>query len=204
MGNKVESKLTRKGQIMKARKKPIEVFAVHYNHNIILDEFLKFLRSNENEPVRYDESSGTIYIKKERGEIALKKGNWVIYEENTDKCFWAIDNDIFVKTYTRVPNTVYNFTKKVYEVECIELKSLRDKDIKSVLEFLGYQTFGNVLNILQQDELIKDVKDKGYIAIQTLEGIEALYPSEILIKGVEGEFYPVKRENFDKVYELLE
>lgn len=90
------------------------------------------------------------------------------------------------------------------EVECIELKSLRDKDIKSVLEFLGYQTFGNVLNTLQQDELIKDVKDKGYIAIQTLEGVEALYPSEILIKGVEGEFYPVKRENFDKVYELLE
>jgi len=201
---KVESKLTRKGQIMKARKKPIEVFAVHYDHNIILDEFLKFLRSNENEPVRYDESSGTIYIQKERGEIALKKGNWVIYEENTDKCFWAIDNDIFVKTYTRVPNTMHNFTKKVYEVECIELKSLRDKDIKSVLEFLGYQTFGNVLNILQQDELIKDVKDKGYIAIQTLEGVEALYPSEILIKGVEGEFYPVKRENFDKVYELLE
>lgn len=189
---------------MKARKKPIEVFAVHYDHNIILDEFLKFLRSNENEPVRYDESSGTIYIQKERGEIALKKGNWVIYEENTDKCFWAIDNDIFVKTYTRVPNTMHNFTKKVYEVECIELKSLRDKDIKSVLEFLGYQTFGNVLNILQQDELIKDVKDKGYIAIQTLEGVEALYPSEILIKGVEGEFYPVKRENFDKVYELLE
>ena len=32
---------------MKARKKPIEVFAVHYNHNIILEEFLKLLRTNE-------------------------------------------------------------------------------------------------------------------------------------------------------------
>ena len=41
---------------MKARKKPIEVMAIHYNHNIILDEFLKLLRTNENEPVRYDET----------------------------------------------------------------------------------------------------------------------------------------------------
>ena len=51
---------------MKARKKPIEVFAVQYNSNIILEEFLKLLRTNEKEPVRYDESDGTII--KEIGE----------------------------------------------------------------------------------------------------------------------------------------
>lgn len=37
---------------MKARKKPIEVFAVKYDHTIILDEFLKLLRTNGKEPVR--------------------------------------------------------------------------------------------------------------------------------------------------------
>lgn len=82
---------------MKARKKPIEVIAIKYDHNIILDEFLKLLRTNENEPIRYDDTDKTIYISKERGEIALKFGNWVIYELNTDKCFWAIDHEIFVK-----------------------------------------------------------------------------------------------------------
>ena len=57
---------------MKARKKPIEVMAIHYTHNIDVGEFLKLLRTNENEPVRYDETDKTIYIQKERGEIALK------------------------------------------------------------------------------------------------------------------------------------
>lgn len=36
---------------MKARKKPIEVFAVQYSNNIILEEFLKLLKTNEKEPV---------------------------------------------------------------------------------------------------------------------------------------------------------
>ena len=67
---------------MKARKKPIEVFAIKYDNNIILEEFLKLLRTNKKEPVRYDESDGTIYIIKERGEIALPKGNWVIREDD--------------------------------------------------------------------------------------------------------------------------
>ena len=124
---------------MKARKKPIDVMAIHYNHNIILDEFLKLLRTNENEPVRYDETDKTIYIQKERGEIALKYGNWVIFEENTDKRFWAIDHEIFLKTYYRVPHTTNTFVKKVYEVECVELKSLNEQDIIEVLNFVGYQ-----------------------------------------------------------------
>lgn len=122
---------------MKARKKPIEVMAIHYNHNIDLGEFLKLLRTNENEPVRYDEVDKTIYIQKERGEIALKYGNWVIFESNTDKCFWAIDHEIFLKTYIRVPNTVNTFVKRVYEVECVEFKSLAENDIIEVLNFVG-------------------------------------------------------------------
>ena len=53
--------------------------AIHYNHNIILDEFLKLLRTNENEPVRYDETDKTIYIKKERGEIALNNAEHILH-----------------------------------------------------------------------------------------------------------------------------
>lgn len=189
---------------MKARKKPIEVMAIHYTHNIILDKFLELLRTNENEPVRYDETDKTIYIQKERGEIALKYGNWVIFEKNTDKCFWSIDHEIFLKTYIKVPNTVNTFVKKVYEVDYVELKSLNEGDIIEVLNFVGYGVNQNEpLVFLQRNDLIKEIQEQGYILINTLEGVEKLYPTEILIRGVEGEYYPVKRENFDKVYEVI-
>lgn len=72
---------------MKARKKPIEVMAIHYTHNIDLDKFLELLRTNKEEPVRYDETDKTIYIQKERGEITLKYGNWVIFEETLINVF---------------------------------------------------------------------------------------------------------------------
>jgi hypothetical protein len=189
---------------MKARKKPIDVMAIHYNHNVIFDKFLELLRTNEDEPVRYDEIDKTIYIKKERGEIALKYGDWVIFEENIDKCFWAIDHDIFLKTYVRVPNTVNTFVKKVYEVDCVEFKSLKEHDIIDVLDFVGYQINQNEpLTFLQRNDLIEEIKEQGYIVIKTLEGDEKLYPTEVLIRGVEGEYYPVKRVNFDKVYDVI-
>jgi len=189
---------------MKARKKPIDVMAIHYNHNVIFDKFLELLRTNEDEPVRYDEIDKTIYIQKECGEIALKYGDWVIFEENTDKCFWAIDHDIFLKTYVRVPNTVNTFVKKVYEVDCVEFKSLKEHDIIDVLDFVGYQINQNEpLTFLQRNDLIEEIKEQGYIVIKTLEGDEKLYPTEVLIRGVEGEYYPVKRVNFDKVYDVI-
>lgn len=189
--------------VIVARKKPIEVLAYKYNQSVILDEFLKFLRSNENEPVRYDETDSTIYIQKERGEIAVPLGNYVIQEVNTDNCFWSIDPEIFQKTYERVPHTLYVFRKKIYDVECVELKSLKNEDIYSVLEFMGYHTNGDILKTLHMDELIEDCQSKGYVPIKTLEGIEALYPTEILIKGIDGEFYPVTSENFYKVYSVV-
>lgn len=189
---------------MKARKKPIDVMAIHYNHNVIFDKFLELLRTNEDEPVRYDEIDKTIYIQKERGEIALKYGDWVIFEENTDKCFWAIDHDIFLKTYVRVPNTVNTFVKKVYEVDCVEFKFLKEHDIIDVLDFVGYQINQNEsLTFLQRNDLIEEIKEQGYIVIKTLEGDEKLYPTEVLIRGVEGGYYPVKRVNFDKVYDVI-
>lgn len=189
---------------MKARKKPIEVFAIHYTHNTIVEEFLKLLRTNKDEPVRYDETDKTIYIQKERGEITLKLGNWVILEENTDNCFWAIDHEIFLKTYNRVPHTVNTFVKKVYEVDCVEFKSLEDKDIIAVLDFMESSDNPKEPSVfLQRSDLIEEIKEQKYIPINTLEGVENLFPTEILIRGVEGEYYPVKRANFDKVYEVI-
>ena len=187
---------------MKARKKPIEVLAYRY-YNVIIDEFLDFLRSNTDEHVRYDEETKKIYIKKPQGEIALKYGDFVIWEINTDNQFWFIDKDIFYKTYERISGLIYNYKKKVYDVDCIEFKSLAYKDIVRVLDFLGYKA-KEVFEIIQRDDLVDEIKNQGYITINTLEGQLKMYPTDILIKGLVNEFYPVKRENFDKVYDIIE
>lgn len=188
---------------MKARKKPIEVFAAHYSHNIILEEFLKLLRTNEKEPVRYDESDGTIYIAKERGEISLPRGNWVIREDNTDGCFWSIDPDIFLKTYNRVKGTVNTFVKRVYEVDFIKMDIDDTKSIIEVLNFLGYFVT-TPLEELQRDELVESIKEQGFLEINTLEGVERLFSGEVVVRGVRGEFYPVSYDNFIKVYDILD
>ena len=185
---------------MKARKKPIEVLAFRYR-NVIIEEFLKMLNKNPNEPARLDKKTGNIYIKKDRGEIEIKYGDWVIEELNTDGCFCGIQHEIFVKTYIRV--STYLYKKKVYEIEYEELKDLEDKNIVKVLDFLGYKS-NTPLEILQRDGLVKEVKENSSIPINGLEGVLQLYPKEILIKGIEGEFYPVKKENFLKVYDIIE
>ena len=185
---------------IKARRKPIEVWAVRYNHSIVLDEFIKMLSENKNEPVRYDDKTGTIYIQKERGDIALKRGDWVIYEVNTDQCYWAIDHDIFLKTYVKIGGHIYK--KKSYEIEGMIFNKLEPKSILKVLQFMGYHTT-NALEDLQRYELIEDVLKRGSILVQTLEGVEHLYPGEIVIRGIDNELYPVKMENFNKVYDLI-
>lgn len=186
--------------VIKARRKPIEVWAVRYNHSIVLDEFIKMLSENENEPVCYDDETGTIYIQKERGDIALKRGNWVIYEVNTDQCYWAIDHDIFLKTYVKVGGHIYK--KKSYEIEGMIFSKLEPKSILKVLRFMGYHT-KSTLEDLQRYELIEDVLKRGSILVQTLEGVEHLYPGEIVIRGIDNDLYPVKMENFNKVYDLI-
>lgn len=187
---------------MKARKKPIEVLAYRY-YNVFIDEFLDFLRSNTDEVVRYDEETKKIYIKKPQGEIELNYGDFVIWEINTDNQFWFIDKDIFYQTYERISGLIYNYKKKVYDVDCIEFKSLAYKDIVAVLDFLGYKA-KEVFEIIQRDDLIDEIKNQGYITINTLEGQLKMYPTDILINGPANEFYPVKRENFDKVYDIIE
>lgn len=86
----------------------------------------------------------------------------------------------------------------------MELKSLNESDIIEVLNFVGYTINQNEpLAFLQRNDLIKEIQEQGYILINTLEGPEKLYSTEILIRGVEGEYYPVKRANFEKVYEVI-
>ena len=184
---------------MIARKKPLEVFAIRYNDLIDIESFLNLLNRNKKEKAKYNEENGNIYIQKERGKIELSKGNWIIYEKNTDKCFWAIDKNIFFKSYEYIPNTNMMFKKRVYDVEYVFFKNLTNKDIKEVLEFY----YMNSKKIYISDEEIENIKRDGYVLIETLEGVEKIYPGEYLIRGLEGEYYPVKKINFEKVYDII-
>lgn len=46
--------------------------------------------------------------------------------------------------------------------------------------------------------------ENGHIIIPTLEGNMVAVPSDYIIKGVAGEFYPCKEDIFYKTYELRE
>ena len=50
---------------MKAIKKPIEVLAKRYTKDSDLDSLLNLLGSNKNEPVRFEESTGDLFIQKD-------------------------------------------------------------------------------------------------------------------------------------------
>ena len=47
----------------------------------------------------------------------------------------------------------------------------------------------------------KDIDDKSYIVIDTLEGCMLASVGDYIIKGVNGEFYPCKPDIFEKTYE---
>lgn len=48
------------------------------------------------------------------------------------------------------------------------------------------------------------ITEEGHIIIPTLEGNMVAVPSDYIIKGVAGEFYPCKKDIFHKTYELRE
>lgn len=189
---------------MKAIKKPIEILAKRYTKDSDLDSLLNLLRSNKNEPVRFEESTGDLFIQKDRGEIRLTLGNWIIFEENTDRCFWFIDHEIFLETYSFIAEEgdFSRFVKEVYEIDFIDFVDLETESIKNVLSFIEDSGF----NVIKDDknQTPSTIKEQGFIIIETLEGDEKLFPGEVLIKGIRGELYPVKKENFDLVYNIIQ
>lgn len=187
---------------MKAIKKPIEVLAKRYTKGSDLDYLFQLLSSNKNEPVRFEESTGDLFIQKDRGEIRLTLGNWIIFEENTDRCFWFIDHEIFLETYSFLAeeDEFSRFVKRVYEIEFIDFTDLESDNIDKVLSFIEDAGFNNIRN----EQTPSTVKEQGFIIIETLEGDEKLFPGEVLIKGIRGELYPVKKENFDLVYNIIQ
>ena len=176
----------------KAQKKSIETFALQYNgYNTEL--VLDLLNKNKSEPAILEKNSKTILITKIFGDtkqpILLPVNNWMLLDVD-GVSYWSVDPEIFSKTYEKVEGNTY---KKVpIQIDVIEFSSLKDEDIQDVLKFIG-----------EENQTTESVKEVGYISIDTLEGEENMFPTDILARGVNGEFYPIKKENFDIIFEVL-
>lgn len=80
--------------------------------------------------------------------------------------------------------------KKPVEVEFVQFTGKNKEEIYK-------QSNGACHNMLYMDSKFKFV-------VETLEGVMKVDINDYIIKGVKGEFYPVKPEIFHKTYEVLE
>lgn len=78
--------------------------------------------------------------------------------------------------------------KKPIEIECVLFDGTNSREIS---EFVGKP--------LQ----VKTIKGKVCVIIPTLEGNHTAIPSDYIIKGVHGEFYPCKNDIFHKTYDIV-
>ena len=96
-----------------------------------------------------------------------------------------------------------HFKKKIYTISFCQLTDLSDKNILEAYSFLGIKKPSEPLDILTFKDHCADIRRNGYLTLETLEGIEKVYPTEFIIKGVNGEYYPVTAKNFSKVYDII-
>ena len=73
------------------------------------------------------------------------------------------------------------------------------------IEFIQFTNTDSVLEILLWSRSkVKYKTTKGYFLINTLEGEMIANVGDYIVKGVNGEFYPVKPDVFEKTYDILE
>ena len=73
------------------------------------------------------------------------------------------------------------------------------------IEFIQFTNKDSVLEILLwARSKVKYKTTKDYFLINTLEGEMIANVGDYIVKGVNGEFYPVKPEIFEKTYDILE
>lgn len=85
----------------------------------------------------------------------------------------------------------------------MSVKKARKKPVE--IEFIQFTDKDSVMDILfWTKSKVKYKTTKNYIIINTLEGEMTANVGDYIVRGVNGEFYPVKPEIFEKTYEVLE
>lgn len=88
----------------------------------------------------------------------------------------------------------------------MEVKKARKKPVE--IEFMQFSDINSVEDISSwaEGKIKHKVSHKfniGYIYIETLEGTMTASLGDYIVKGVDGEFYPVKPDIFEQTYEVL-
>lgn len=88
----------------------------------------------------------------------------------------------------------------------MNIKKARKKPVE--IEFMQFNDIDNVkdISLWGEGKIKHKVSNKfnmGYMYIETLEGTMIAELGDYIIKGVQGEFYPVKPDIFEKTYEVL-
>ncbi|PTK51061.1 hypothetical protein BUZ43_00580 [Staphylococcus haemolyticus] len=88
----------------------------------------------------------------------------------------------------------------------MNIKKARKKPVE--VEFMQYSDIENMKDILLWGEgkikhKVSNNFNMDYMYIETLEGAMTASLGDYIVKGVNGEFYPVKPEIFEKTYEVL-
>ena len=96
------------------------------------------------------------------------------------------------------------YRKKPVVVDAIQLKKTQIS-IREILEMMGQEVITKCdVASYKFYEYCNVIFDKGYMEIETLEGVMRANIGDYIIKGVNGEFYPCKPDIFEKTYEAVE
>lgn len=95
---------------------------------------------------------------------------------------------------------IRQYRKKPVIVEAVQLDNI---NVPVVVRWIGED---KAKMNLESDEAWKQGKAPPVfsVTIHTLEGDMKAMPSDYIIKGVHGEFYPCKSDIFEKTYEIVE
>jgi hypothetical protein len=81
---------------------------------------------------------------------------------------------------------------------------VRKRPVEVEAMHLRHDNFPEVARWCRGQELVYTIPALGRVLdIATLEGVMHAEPGDWIVKGVEGEFYPVKPEIFRKTYEAI-
>lgn len=95
------------------------------------------------------------------------------------------------------------YRKKPVVIEAMQLKGVaEDHDVYLWVEANTQGSFDPTDEIVPATGVSIDPAT-GFMLIATLEGIMQAKPGDWIIKGVEGEFYPVKESIFHETYEAV-
>ena len=78
------------------------------------------------------------------------------------------------------------YRKKPVEIDAIEWTG---KNVKQIMDFMNWRN--------------ADHDDKNGLIIRTLEGSHHASIGDMIIKGIQGEFYPCKPDIFAQTYDLV-